>query len=368
MDIGIPREIKDAEGRVALSPGDVAELVAAGHRVKLEQDAGLGSGFSNREYSEVGAQLVTVDEAWNSELVIKVKEPLASEYPWLKQQLLFTFLHLSGVDPRLTDALLAGGTTGIAYETVEAPDGSLPILAPMSAVAGNMAALVGAYYLGRAHGGKGVQLGEVLGASHGKVLIIGDGIVAQHAAISAVGLGASVLLLGLDPGKGEALSRRLGDRFTFKLSSADEISRQLPDTDLLVGAVLRRGARADFVVKQSQVKLLTEGSVIVDVSIDQGGCIETSRPTSHSHPVFVEHGVTHYCVTNMPGAYPRTSTLALSSAVLPYALKLANRGLDALSEDSGLSKGLNTYQGSLVIKTVAEDLGLGHRYRENPFS
>ncbi|MEY2697053.1 MAG: alanine dehydrogenase, partial [Pseudomonadota bacterium] len=299
--------------------------------------------------------------------VIKVKEPLPSEYPWLKKQILFTFLHLSGVDPRLTDALLNAGTTGIAYETLEASDGSLPILAPMSAVAGNMAALVGAFYLGGSHGGKGVQLGQVLGRSHGKVLVIGDGVVAQHAARSAVGLGASVVMLGLDARKGENLRDALGSRFSFLESSDEEITRQIPDTDLLIGAVLRRGAKADFVVKQSHVKLLAEGSVVVDVSIDQGGCIETSRATSHSHPVFVQDGVTHYCVTNMPGAYPRTSTFALTEAVLPYALRLADQGLDAFREDPGFARALNTYEGALVIQAVANDLHLGDLYRDNPF-
>jgi alanine dehydrogenase len=368
MDIGIPKEIKDSEGRVSLSPRAVRQLVEAGHRVKVELEAGMGSGFQDQEYLEAGASLVTVAEAWQSDLVIKVKEPLPSEYPWLNSQILFTFLHLSGVDPRLTDALLKGGTTGIAYETLEAPDGSLPILAPMSAVAGNMAALVGAYYLGRAHGGKGVQLGQVLGQSHGKVLVIGDGIVAQHAARSASGLGASVVMLGLDAHKGDVLREELGHRFTFLASSSEEITRQLPDTDLLIGAVLRRGAKADFVVKQSQIKILSEGSVVVDVSIDQGGCIETSRPTSHSHPVYVTEGVTHYCVTNMPGAYPRTSTLALSEAVLPYAIRLAEKGVDALRDDSGFAKALNTYEGALTIRTVADDLHLGAVYRDNPFA
>lgn len=367
MKIGIPREIKDSEGRVSLSPNAVRRLIQAGHHVKVEQGAGIGSGFHDQEYLDAGAAVVTVAEAWQSDLVIKVKEPLPSEYPWLKKQILFTFLHLSGVDPRLTDALLNAGTTGVAYETLEAPDGSLPILAPMSAIAGNMAALVGAYYLGRAHGGKGVQLGQVLGHRHGKVLVIGDGVVAQHAARSAAGLGASVVMLGLDASKGNVLSNELGDRFRFLESSPEEITRQLPDADLLVGAVLRRGAKADFVVKQSQIKLLAEGSVVVDVSIDQGGCIETSRPTSHSHPVYVEEGVTHYCVTNMPGAYPRTSTLALSEAVLPYALQLADKGIDALGEDSGFAKALHTLEGALVIQTVADDLHLSKLYRNNPF-
>ena len=367
MEIGIPREIKDREGRVSLTPEAVRQLVSDGHTVKVEKDAGVGSGFQDHEYLDAGALIVDVEKAWKSDLVVKVKEPLPSEYPYLKDQILFTFLHLSGVDPKLTDALLEGGTTGIAYETLEAPDGSLPILAPMSAVAGNMAALEGAYYLAKSQGGKGVQLGQVLGQRHGKVLVIGDGIVGQHAARSAAGLGASVVMLGLDENKGDALALELGDHFVFLKSTPQALEEQLPDTDLVVGAVLRRGAKADFVVKHSHVKLLAEGSVIVDVSIDQGGCIETSRPTSHSDPVYIEEGVTHYCVTNMPGAYPRTSALALSDAVIPYARQLARKGLTALSEDPGFAKALNTYQGTLVIRSVADDLKLGSKFQENPF-
>lgn len=366
MRVGIPRETKDQEGRVALTPEAVRQLKVAGHEVRVETQAGDGAGFSDEEYANAGAGIVSVADAWDSELVIKVKEPLESEYGYLKNQILFTFLHLSGVPSSLTDALLRQGTTGIAYETLEDSQGRLPLLAPMSAVAGNMAALVGAYYLGRSHGGKGVQLGKVIGTRHGRVLIVGDGVVAWHAAQSAHGLGAEVVMAGLDDHKGAHYQATLGEGFDFVTSSAEEISRQLPETDLVVGAVLRRGARADYVISREQVKRLKSGSVIVDVSIDQGGCIETSRPTSHSHPVYVEEGVVHYCVTNMPGAYPRTSTVALSDAVLPYALKLANQGLAAFANDPGFAKAINTYQGYLTLRTVAEDLGLSEHYR--PFS
>ena len=363
MRVGIPRETKDQEGRVALTPEAVRQLVLAGHQVRVETQAGVGAGFSDEEYANAGAGIVSIADAWDSELVIKVKEPLEAEYGYLKNQILFTFLHLSGVPRSLTDALLRQGTTGIAYETLEDAQGRLPLLAPMSAVAGNMAALVGAYYLGRTHGGKGVQLGKVLGSRHGRVLIVGDGVVARHAAQSAHGLGSEVVMVGLDDHKGAHYQALLGEGFHFVTSSAEEISRLLAETDLVVGAVLRRGARADYVISREQVKRLKPGSVIVDVSIDQGGCIETSRPTSHSHPVYVEEGVVHYCVTNMPGAYPRTSTVALSDAVLPYALKLANEGLPAFANDPGFAKALNTYQGHLTLCTVAEDLGLQDRYR-----
>jgi len=363
MQIGLPKEIKDQEGRVALTPEAVRQLVAAGHAVRVETGAGLGAGFPDTEYQAAGARLVNAAEAWASELVIKVKEPLEAEYGYLQQQLLFTFLHLSGVPRALTETLLARETTALAYETLEDAQGRLPLLAPMSAVAGNMAALVGAYYLGRTHGGKGVQLGQVLGVRHGRALVIGDGVVAHHAARSAQGLGAEVVMAGLDPAKGERYAAELGEGFRFIASSPANIERELPATDLVVGAVLRRGAKADYVVTREQVKRLQPGSVVVDVSIDQGGCIETSRPTSHSRPIFVEHDVIHYGVTNMPGAYPRTATVALSEAVLPYALRLANEGLAALTGDPGFAKALNTHTGYLTLRTVAEDLGLMDRYR-----
>ncbi|WNV03933.1 hypothetical protein RP726_16080 [Candidatus Methylospira mobilis] len=240
--------------------------------------------------------------------------------------------------------------------------GRLPLLAPMSAIAGNMAALVGAYYLGRPWGGKGVQLGEVLGTRHGKVLVIGDGVVGYHAAKSARGLGAHVAVVGLDESRAGLFRKEIADDIEFFASSPERIAEQLPDTDLLIGGVLTHGARADYVISEAMVKLLKPGSVIVDVSIDQGGCIETSRPTSHSAPIFEKHGVTHYCVTNMPGAYPRTSTLALTQATFPYLLRLANDGLNALKTDPGFARALNTYQGHVVYQPVAEALDLLPQY------
>jgi len=362
MKIGIPREIKDKEGRVALTPKGAKQLIAAGHSVLLQTDAGVSSGFSNDEYLDVGATLGSVEDAWNRDLVVKVKEPEESEYRFIKQQILFTYFHLAGAPKALTQTLLQQGTTAIAYETLEDAQGRLPLLAPMSAIAGNMAAMVGAYYLGRPWGGKGVQLGEVLGTRHGKVLVIGDGVVGYHAAKSARGLGAHVTVVGLDESRAGLFRKEIADDVGFFASSPERIAEQLPDTDLLIGGVLTRGARADYVISEAMVKLLKPGSVIVDVSIDQGGCIETSRPTSHSAPIFEKHGVTHYCVTNMPGAYPRTSTLALTQATFPYLLRLANDGLNALKTDPGFARALNTYQGHVVYLPVAEALDLLPQY------
>lgn len=358
MRIGVPKEIKDREGRVALTPENVRTLIQAGHEVLVEAGAGQGSGFGDDTYLEAGAVLGGVKEAWDRDLVLKVKEPMEAEYGFLGKQILFTYLHLSGVHKKLTERLLENGTSAIGYETVEDADGKLPLLAPMSAIAGNMASLVGAFYLARAQGGKGVQLGEVLGVKHGKTLIVGDGVVAYHAAKTAHGLGSEVVVLGLDSKRGDEWSRRFGDGFRFELSSSGAIGHHLLDTDLLIGAVLKKGARAEAVVSRGQIASMQPGSVAVDVSIDQGGCLETSKPTSHSDPVYFDEGVLHYCVTNMPGAYPRTSTLALTSAVFPYTLLLANQGLDAVFGNPGFLKGLQVYQGKLRSETIARDLGL----------
>jgi len=362
MNIGIPKEIKDKEGRVAVTPFGVSQLVAAGHRVLVERDAGVASGFGDDQYSVAGAVLGTAQEAWACGLVVKVKEPEPSEYGYLAGQQVFTFFHLAGVAPALTDVLLATKTTAIAYETLEDSQGRLPLLAPMSAIAGNLAAQVGAHYLAKTHGGKGVQLGEVLGVRHGEVLVVGDGVVGYHAAKTAYGLGANVAVAGLLPERAKMFNEQIG-AVDFFMSSPEQISKRLADTDLLVGAVLRHGAKADYVVTEDMVKQLPPGSVIVDVSIDQGGCIATSRPTSHSHPVYVEHGVVHYCVTNMPGAYPRTATLALATATFPYLQKLADGGLADFVAEPGRAKAINTYQGALCSRPVAEGLGLAARYQ-----
>lgn len=362
MNIGIPRETKDNETRVALTPAGAAALAEGGHRVLVERRAGDGGGFGDDEYVAAGAGLTDAAGAWACELVVKVKEPLPAEYAYLRGQILFTYLHLAGVDPALTEALLATRTTGIGYETVRDETGHLPLLAPMSAIAGNMAVAVGAWYLAKPHGGIGVQLGRVLGERHGRVLVIGDGVVGSHAAASAAALGADVVVFGIDSARGVALRAQIPG-IDWRQSTADAITAELAQADLLIGAVLLPGARAPHVVSAEMVRRLRAGTVIVDVSIDQGGCIETARPTSHSDPVYAVDGVIHYCVTNMPGAYPRTATVALTQATLPYLKLLAAAGRRALFEDAPLGAGVNTLGGYLTCPAAAQGLGLEGRYR-----
>ena len=364
MKIGIPKEIKDKENRVSLAPVGAKMLVKQKHAVIIEKNAGAGAGFEDTEYTAAGAKIGTASEVWNTDLVVKVKEPLLHEYHFLKGQMLFTYLHLAGVTRTLTDALLETKTTGIAYETVEDEYKRLPLLAPMSAIAGNMAVHVGSYYLAKVNGGKGVLLGEALGNFYGKVVVIGDGVVGRHAAKTAYGMGASVYLFGRHEERMGHLRESIGRDAHILLSRPKDIAKEVKDADLIIGAVLVTGAKAPYVVTKEMVKTMQKGSVIVDVSIDQGGCIETSHPTKHSDPVFAQYGVTHYCVTNMPGAYPRTSTLALTSATLPYVLKLAQKGIDALREDKNFCKGLNTYNGLLTYKPVAESLEMMRQYQE----
>lgn len=368
MIIGVPKETKDKENRVALTPEGAKQLTSHGHKVLIEKNAGLGSGFSDGEYAKTGAKIVGTAEAWNTDIVIKVKEPLENEYheyQFLKGQILFTYLHLAGVTKTLTDALLESKTTAIAYETVEDKYYRLPLLAPMSAVAGNMAITIGSYYLAKFNSGKGMMLGEVLGKFYGKVVIVGDGVVGRHAAKTAYGIGADVYLFGRHEERMDLLRDAIGRRSHIMLSTPDNISQHAKDADLIVGAVLVAGAKAPWVVTEEMVKTMQPGSVIVDVSIDQGGCIETSKPTKHSDPVFVKHGVTHYCVTNMPGAYPRTSTMALTNATLPYLLKLADKGLgSSVKEDIGFAKGVNTYKGNITYKPVSDALNMNDKFRE----
>ncbi len=364
MKIGMPKETKDNENRVGLVPAGVAVLRAAGHEVVVERGAGLGCGFADTDYVASGASLGTADDAWHQSLVVKVKEPLESEYRRLRGQVVFTYFHLAGAPAALTSALLDSGTTAIAYETVEDVSGHLPLLAPMSAIAGGMAPLMGAYYLAKFTGGRGTLLGTVLGAGHGEVAVIGDGVVGRHACDVASALGARVTVFGLAPQRAADFERRSNVRYS--LSTPDGIAARLRESDLVIGAVLRAGARAPHVVTEAMVATMPQGSVIVDVSIDQGGCVATSRPTSHSAPVFVAHGVTHYCVTNMPGAYPRTATLALTAVTLPYVLRLAGGGLSAVAADPGFAKGVNTHAGRLRNAAVADALHLEPVYEPWP--
>jgi alanine dehydrogenase len=363
MKVGVVKEIKDKENRVALTPAGAKSLRDAGHDVSVEQGAGTGSGFADAEYSESGASIVGTAEAWNSDLVIKVKEPLESEYPRLRDQIVFTYFHLAGVAPSLTQALLDAKTTAIAYETVEDRSGRLPLLAPMSAVAGSMAPIVGSHYLAKYNHGSGILPGEIMGRRYGKVLIIGDGVVGRHAARVACAMRTEVVIVGRNPKRAAGLEKEISPDLRYAMSTKENIAHEVVDSDIVVGAILIEGERAPHLVSRQTVETMRKGSVIVDVCIDQGGCVETSRATTHSDPVYTECGVTHYCVTNMPGAYPRTSTLALTEATLPYAMTIAGQGMQALRDDPGLSHGLNTYRGFVTCRAVAEALGLSQRYR-----
>lgn len=363
MRIGVVKEIKDKENRIALTPAGASQLVAVGHEVSIEENAGVGSAYSNDEYLAAGAEIVTTAKAWDNDLVVKVKEPLEQEYQYLQENILFTYLHLAGAPVALTDALIKARTSAIAYETVENDLGRLPLLAPMSAIAGNVAANVGVYYLAKFIGGKGVQPGRVMGEQQGKVMVIGNGIVGQHAAHTLQGIGAEVLVFTQSQSSFEAMQYASTENIQFVESTPENISKHIKNTDLLIGAVLQAGAKASHVVSEAMVKSMQPGSVIVDVSIDQGGCIETSRPTSHSNPIYVIHDVIHYCVTNMPGAYPRTATIALTNVTLPYISKLANSGIQFLRQDVGFAKGLNTHQGMITCQPVAIALAYEALYK-----
>ncbi|HEX9843605.1 MAG TPA: alanine dehydrogenase [bacterium] len=359
MIVGIPKEIKPQEHRVALVPGGAQTLVRRGHTVLVQANAGRGSGFADAAYSAAGAQIVAepAEVYKRAHLILKVKEPLESEYRWLTpEHVLFTYLHLAP-NPRLTDVLMNSGCTAIAYETVELPDGSLPLLAPMSEVAGRMAVQVGAHSLEVHQGGRGVLLGGIPGVRPGRVVILGGGAVGTHAAQVAVGMGADVALMDV---KAEVLARldlAFHGRLRTVHSSDHALEEELPHADLVIGAVLLPGARAPHLITRAHLRSMQPGSVLVDVAIDQGGCAETSRPTTHHEPTYVEEDVVHYCVANIPGAVPRTSTLGLTNATLPYVLKLADGGLEALHADPALAHGLNVSGGKIRHKSVAESLG-----------
>ena len=354
MIIGIPKEIKKKEDRVACTPGGVRMLVQSGHHVHVEKDAGLGSGFSDEQYREVGASLVTsAADVWSADLVIKVKEPLPSEYRYLRPKLvLFTYLHLAA-SLELTQVLCDTETTGIAYETIQVGR-RLPLLEPMSEIAGRMSTIVGAYYLSRAQQGKGVLLGGVPGVLPGQVLVLGGGTAGINAGRTAAGLGASVTILDIDLEQMRFLDITLHSSAHTLYSNEQNLLQLLPDVDLLVGAVLLPGAKAPKLIRRDMLDQMKPGSVFVDIAIDQGGCAESSRPTTLEEPIYVEQGVVHYCVTNMPGAYARTSTQALTNATLPYAKKIADLGLDeALQQVSELKSGLNTHRGKITHEAIA---------------
>ena len=361
MKIGLPKEIKDNEYRVGLTPAGVNALVHAGHEVFVQKSAGEGSGFSDEQYVNAGGKLLdTADEVWQTgDMIVKVKEPVAPEYPRMREnQLLFTYLHLAP-EFELTKQMMERKVTGVAYETITDKRGTLPLLTPMSEVAGRMAVQVAATYLEKMNGGKGILLGGVPGVPAANVVIIGGGIVGTEAAKMAVGLGAKVTIIDRDLDR----LRQLDDIFLSKVqtlaSSRYQIEEAISHADLVIGAVLVVGAAAPKLVTRDMLHLLPQGSVLVDVAVDQGGCFETTHATTHSNPTYYEEGVLHYCVANMPGAVPRTSTFALTNATLPYALDLANKGFEqAIKDDAGLQEGVNTYAGKLTYEAVATSQGL----------
>jgi alanine dehydrogenase len=362
MKVGVAREIKPDEYRVALTPAGALELVQGGHDVLVESGAGEGSAFPDSAYASVGAEIVSVDEAWaEAELLLKVKEPIEPEYGRLRDDLvLFTYLHIAADEP-LTRALVDSGVAAVAYETVETANRSLPLLAPMSEIAGRLAAQAGAYFLEKPVGGRGLLLGGVPGVAPGNVVVIGGGMVGYNAAVIALGLGAEVTILERSIDRMRRLEEVLGARVTLLMSSSLQIAESVADADVVIGAVLIPGALAPRLVTREMVSGMKEGSVIADVAIDQGGCVETSRPTTHSEPVYVVDGVTHYCVANMPGAVPITSTKALTNATLPYVEAIADKGLpQAVAEDPALARGVNVLGGKITYEAVAEAHGLDY--------
>lgn len=360
MKIGVPKEIKNNENRVAMTPAGVVTLTSAGHEVFIETGAGIGSSFSDEDYVAAGATIVgTAKEAWTQEMVMKVKEPIQSEYQHFHEGLvLFTYLHLAP-ELELTQSLLDNKVVGIAYETVQLPNRSLPLLTPMSEVAGKMSVQIGAQYLEKMNGGKGILLGGVSGVPRGKVTIVGGGMAGTNAARIAVGMGAEVTILDLNPERLRQLEDVFGSSVQTLISNPYNIAESVKDSDLVIGSVLIPGAKAPKLVTEEMVKSMRPGSVIVDIAIDQGGSFETTdRVTTHDDPTYIKHGVVHYAVANMPGAVPRTATIALTNNTVPYALQIANKGYkQACIENEALRKGINTLDGYVVYKAVAEDQG-----------
>ncbi len=361
MKVGIPTEIKNNENRVAATPAGVHEVVRRGHEVLVQEGAGLGSSITDADYVEAGATIVaTADEVWGAaDLLLKVKEPIAEEYPRMRPgQTLFTYLHLAASRP-CTDALVASGTTAIAYETVQLPNRQLPLLQPMSEVAGRLSTQVGAYHLMRAAGGRGILLGGVPGTPTARVVVIGGGVAGEHAAANALGMGADVTIIDLSIPRLRELEIRFGGQVQTRVSSAYEIAAQLKDADLVIGSVLIPGAQAPKLVTDAMVATMKKGSVLVDIAIDQGGCFEGSHATTHDDPTFDVHDSVYYCVANMPGAVPETSTRALTNATLPYVIALAEKGWKrALAEDPALALGLNVHDGHVTNSHVAAALDM----------
>ena len=357
MNVGVPREIKTGETRVAMTPDGVRELVAHGHAVVVETGAGVGSAFADADFEASGATIGSADDAWNAEMVVKVKEPQPNEFPHLRPDLvLFTYLHLAAY-PEVGKALVDAGTTALAYETVQLDDGALPLLAPMSEVAGRMATQIGAHYLERENGGRGVLLGGAPGVRPARVVVIGAGNVGWNAAWIAQGMEAEVLLLDKNLDRLRWVDQIHRGRIMTLASNRGSIERAVAEADLVIGAVLVAGGRAPMVVTEDMVKKMKRGAVIVDVAVDQGGCIETTRETTHDDPTYVVHDVIHYAVGNMPGAVPHTSTYALTNATLPYILEVAEHTVDgATRRDAALQHGLNVAAGKIVNPVVAEAL------------
>jgi alanine dehydrogenase len=360
MRIGVPKEIKPQEYRVALTPAGARELTEKGHDVLVETGAGMGSAFADEAYERAGASIGSVDDVWTrSELVLKVKEPIAPEYSRLREDLtLFTYLHIAADEP-LTRALMDSGVTAIAYETVETDRGALPLLAPMSEIAGRLAPQAGVHHLEKPRGGRGVLLGGVAGVVPGRVVVIGGGMVGYNAAVIALGMGARVTILERSVERMRYLEQILSGRVTLLMSSSLQIEESIKDADLVIGAVLIPGALAPKLVTRDMLRAMKEASVLVDVAIDQGGCAETSRPTTHDDPVYSVEGVIHYCVANMPGAVPITSTRALTNVTLPYVEELAEHGVvGAIRQDPELARGVNVIAGRVTYEAVAEAHGL----------
>lgn len=364
MIIGVPKEIKISENRVGMTEAGVRQLVKEGHTLFVEKDAGVGSGITNQQYEKAGATILdTKKEVYaKADMIVKVKEPLPDEYDLMREnQILYTYLHLAA-EPKLTRVLCERKVKAVAYETIQNPDRSLPLLVPMSEVAGRMATQVGAFYLQKDHGGKGILLGGVTGVKPGKVTIIGGGVVGTNAAKMAVGLGAHVTILDVNTARLEYLDDIFAGRVTTLFSNVQNIEQSVAESDLLIGGVLITGHKAPTLVSKAMISSMSKGSVVVDVAVDQGGCIETCRPTSHTQPTYEVDGVIHYCVPNMPGVVSRTSTYALTNVTLRYASMLAAMGVeDAIAKDPALFQGLNVYNGAVCYEPVARDLGLEYK-------